>query len=183
MASPWSGLSGVVGSFAAVAIMAWMLKRVRPAPDVSQDGRKVLRYHRAHEILGWVGTSCFLLLLVALLLTAPPRDRNRIAPVFGGFALVGLFCIWLPRRCTVSYTETDVRYVPLFSAPFSFSWGAVVDVKYSTMSQWWVFRLADGRKARVSIFMNGRPDFIQTARRHVSVPIPDAIMPPGMTQP
>ena len=180
MPADFSGLSGVIGGIAAVLTVGWILRRIRPAPDVSEDGRKVLRYHRSYEVIGWICGGFFLVLFVASLLTAKPEIRGICGALFGGFTLLGLFLVWLARRCTISYTEDEVCYVPLFGPPFSFSWDSVVSAKYSTLAQWWVFRLADGRRARISIYMNGHRDFILTAGRHVSIPIPDAVLPAHM---
>lgn len=175
-----SVISGAIGGIAATVTIAWILRRIRPAPDLAHDGRRVLSYHRSYEVIGWVCGGFFLVVLVACLLTAQPKVRTVCGAVFGGFAVLGAFLVWLARRCTISYSDSEVRYIPLFGKPFSFPWASVVAAKYSIAAQGWIFRLVDGRKARVSIYMNGHQDFIQTARRHLSVPIPDAIQPAHM---
>lgn len=172
-----SALPGIIGGIAAVFVMGWILKRVRSTPETAKDGSRVLRSPRIVEVIGWIGCGFFHVLLVASLLAAPGDIRLLCTIVFGGFSLLGLFQIWYTRRSMISYTEAEVRYLPLFARSFSFNWEAIVSAKYSNLAQGWVFRLADGRKVRVSIYMNGHKDFIETARRHLGIPIPDATMP------
>lgn len=88
----------------------------------------------------------------------------------------------MARRCTVFYSDAMVDYAPLFVRSFSFPWEAIVSAKYSVLAQWWVFQLSDGRKVRVSIYINGHRDFLEMVRQRLAIPIPDANLP-GHVQP
>lgn len=147
-------------------------------PELSENGSRVLRYPRYYERIGWIGSGFWILLLVALLLTPAREIQGRGICVFGGCFLLSLLLVWIARRCTIVYTDAEIHYAPLFGPTFSFAWESIMSAKYSGFARWWVFRLADGRTARVSRDMNGHQDFIGTARRRTSIPVPDAYWPP-----
>jgi hypothetical protein len=176
MAVDLSEFPRVLGDAAAMLIGMWILTLIRPGPQVLQDGSKVVRYHRSYEFIGWIGSVLFFALLVGSLLAAGPKDRNFCVGVFGGLTLLGLSMVWVGRRCKVYYTNSGVCYVPFFGAPFSFPWDSIVDARFSILGHWWVFTLDDGRKIRISTYMNGHRDFIQTARFQAPVGIPDRIV-------
>lgn len=165
-------LPGIAGGIASMVFLGWLIRNIRPMPSLLPDGRRLLRYHRSYEVIGWLTTVLFLVAFVCSILFAPPKDRTALILIFGGFLAPGMFLIWIARRCVISYTHREVHYVPLFTKPFQFTWTEITSVGFSRINHWWVFHLADGRKARVSVYMNGHEDFIETARRSSNVPIP-----------
>jgi hypothetical protein len=147
------------------------------SPESAAFGRRLLRYPRTFQSLGWfVGTVGFVGLFGSQL-SVENTERRACAITFGVLILLGLLPVRMGRRCSVSYTEEEVRFCPLFGEPFFFGWKAIVDAEYSFWANWWIFRLADGRKVRVSPYMVGHRDFIHTARRQAKVFIPDSDLP------
>jgi hypothetical protein len=166
-------LVGHLTALLTALITAWLLSRIRQRPALSFDGRKVIRYPRGITVLGWIIGGFFLVLLVASLLTTEPKARAFCAATFGTGTVVGFSLVLMARRCMISYTDDDVTYSPFFGEPFSFPWRSVETAEYSIVSQMWSLHLSDGRKVRVSPYMDGYKDFLRTAWRLLPFPIPN----------
>ena len=167
----------IAGEVTTGLIVTWLLCRVRPGSATDLDGRKVLQYRRAFEVLGVIGVCFFLVLLVTSQFMAPPKERVACAFVFGVGVVLNALWVRVTRRCIVTFTTEEIRYVPLVGRPFSFRWADIVAARFSPTAGWWVFRLANGRRARVSVYMDGNRDFIRSARLRLKIPIPVATMP------
>jgi len=171
------GVGLILFYVAGSAVVLWRLvTTVRREPMKLSDGRKVLRYSRGWSFYFWA--SAAILLFVAageqsLWVLHPARFKAPCPPmVFAAGSLVGIIFGWVVQRLEVTYTNAEIRVRRLFGPSFAFSWREIVAARYSPLMSEWQFRLADGRVARVSRWMHGHRDFMETAQRTMAAPVP-----------
>ena len=165
-------IASLITGVATTIVLSWVARQVGADPNRTGSGCRVLRYNRCIEILGWIMVFLFASGFAFSFRNPDLKDRAIIVSTFAGATLVGFVLARMGRRCVIGYNEEEVYYVPVFGAGFTFRWQSVDSVRYSLIESQWVFRLANGRKIRVSPFMNGYADFIRAARRNVGVPVP-----------
>jgi hypothetical protein len=165
-------IGAVVAHTLSLAVVCWILSQVRRQPAQSREGRLVLRYAKAFEQFGWICSIFLLGVGVTAALTAPPDIRTIGMSTFGAMGLMSLYIVWVARVHSLSYTSHLIYYKPLVGPEISFPWGAIAKVKYSGWSSEWIFQLNDGRKFRVSRYMDGHRDFLNTTTRMAGIAIP-----------
>lgn len=165
-------IGAVVAHALSFAVVCWILSRVRRQPAQSREGKLILRYAKVFETTGWIYSILLLGIGIAAALTAPPDIRTIGMSTFGALGLMSLYIVWVARVHSLSYTSHLIYYKPLVGPEISFPWGAIAKVKYSGLSSKWIFQLNDGRKFRVSRYMDGHRDFLNTANRMAGIVIP-----------
>jgi hypothetical protein len=179
-----SVLPGVIGGIAGAMIVGWLVSKIPRDAPTAAGGAKVLRHHKFLNYLGWLGGILFALFYVGSVVVTLIGREGLAALVIGS-------CVFLPatilsmllvvqyRKCTITFDENRVTAVPLMGEPISFTWSDVEKVAYSHLAGWYVVKLRDGRRVRVSPYMVGTIEFMQTIADNSGVAIPAASLPNG----
>jgi hypothetical protein len=180
----FSVLPGVIGGIAGAMIVGWLVSKIpRDAPSAA-GGVKVLRHHKFLNYLGWLCGILFAVFYVGSVVVTLMGREGLATLIIGS-------CVFLPltilsivlvvqyRKCTITFDENRVTAVPLMGEPISFTWSDVKRVTFSHLAGWYVIKLLDGRRIRVSPYMVGTVEFMQTIADNSGVTIPAASLPNG----
>jgi hypothetical protein len=149
----YSGLPGVIGGAAGVAIM-FALKRRSPSTEAAYvNGRNVVKYGAGVQVLF---SACGFALLALGIAVIASYLKNPGA-VFGGvIAMIG--GSWIALEALTVRVEFDNQFLYSYAAwrrARKIPWSEVTDYAFSEMNSWHVFTTENHGKVRVSTFLRG----------------------------
>lgn len=145
-----------------LGLLAFLAGRNRPMTSTDR-GRAVFRYRflpRAFTIIA----AIFLPTAITFLVNYFPPLREEKLYVVAAYLVIGFFCVSLLWEAAWFYVALDREGIMVRSAwrgRRTFRWDDVVEMTYSSLNMWFIFRLADGSKVRISSLVGNLNEFLR----------------------